>query len=47
MIAGGEPFVVDLNDRLTGSYILGLLKGQSSNRRGLHSANLPSPMPVR
>ncbi|KJZ72366.1 hypothetical protein HIM_08292 [Hirsutella minnesotensis 3608] len=47
MISGGEQLIIDLNVRLTGSYILGLMKGHFSDRRGLHFASLLSPVPVR
>lgn len=47
MISGDKQYIIDLNVRLTGSYILGLLKGHFSERRGLHFASLLSPVPMR
>jgi hypothetical protein len=38
----GEQWIVDLNVRPTGSFVLGLLKGFLSNQRGLRDALLVS-----
>lgn len=43
----GHQFVIDLNVRLTGSYVLGLLRGHFSARRGLHYASLLTPVAFR
>lgn len=43
----GSQFVIDLNVRLTGSYVLGLLRGHFSERRGLHHASLLTPIAFR